>query len=78
MATEISYSVPEGSLEFWIKRFNENNIKLVKSGRFGVLAPQDRMDWNWVIVPSAEDNRNARKRVALKRCSDKVFPSFFG
>jgi glyoxalase family protein len=26
MATEIGYSVPEGSIDFWIKRFEENNV----------------------------------------------------
>lgn len=26
MATEIGYSVPEGSLDFWIKRFEEKNV----------------------------------------------------
>jgi glyoxalase family protein len=26
MATEIGYSVPEGSIGFWIKRFEENNV----------------------------------------------------
>ena len=26
MATEIAYSVPEGSLDFWTARFGENNV----------------------------------------------------
>jgi glyoxalase family protein len=26
MATEIGYSIPEGSIDFWIKRFEENNV----------------------------------------------------
>ncbi len=26
MATEIGYSVPEGSLDFWVKRFEEKNV----------------------------------------------------
>src|SRR3984893_4454311 len=26
MATEIGYSIPEGSLDFWIKRFEEFNV----------------------------------------------------
>jgi len=36
MATEIGYSVAEGSLEFWEKRFDENKIKYKKTNeRFG-------------------------------------------
>lgn len=26
MATEIGYSIPEGSIDFWIKRFEDNNV----------------------------------------------------
>src|SRR3954463_14412896 len=36
MATEISYSVPKGSLEFWVKRFSALNVKQgTVGGRFG-------------------------------------------
>ncbi|WP_128545170.1 ring-cleaving dioxygenase [Larkinella soli] len=36
MATEIGYSVPEGSLDFWLKRFGEHNVLFNKpTQRFG-------------------------------------------
>lgn len=36
MATEIGYSVPEGSLDFWVKRFEEHNVIYNKpSVKFG-------------------------------------------
>src|SRR5215510_7131209 len=36
MATEIGYSVPEGSFDFWTKRFDELNVKhQVVNERFG-------------------------------------------
>src|SRR5947199_4994659 len=36
MATEIGYSVPEGSLDFWTKRFDELKVKhQAVSERFG-------------------------------------------
>lgn len=36
MATEIGYSVPEGSFDFWIKRFEDNNVIYNKpSEKFG-------------------------------------------
>jgi glyoxalase family protein len=36
MATEISYSVPSGSLEFWENRFREFNVKMgARTERFG-------------------------------------------
>src|SRR5690606_27085072 len=38
MATEIAYSVPEGSLDFWQDRFNEFNVAAGRLGeRFGQL-----------------------------------------
>lgn len=38
MATEIGYSIPEGSIDFWIKRFEERNILYNKpSQKFGDL-----------------------------------------
>src|SRR3978361_1424482 len=36
MATEIGYSVPEGSLDFWIKRFEQFNVTYYKvAEKFG-------------------------------------------
>jgi glyoxalase family protein len=63
MATDIGYSVPAGSLEFWKDRFNQFNVKHGEiDERFGeqFLSFQDpdglRMD---LIVPSKNDNRKA-------------------
>ena len=60
-ATEIGYSVPEGSLDFWANRFKENNITIgEKSERFGehFLPFQDPDGLNLsLIVPKQKDNR---------------------
>jgi glyoxalase family protein len=32
MATEIAYSVPDKSIDFWIERFKENNVKILETG----------------------------------------------
>jgi glyoxalase family protein len=63
MATEIGYSVPKGSLEFWTKRFNEHKVKYhaVKE-RFGEQYLQfedpDGLLLN-LIVSNTEDNRKS-------------------
>jgi glyoxalase family protein len=61
MATEIGYSVPEGSLEFWNNRFNELNVKHGEvNQRLGEqylsLEDPDGLLLN-LIVPTSEDNR---------------------
>ncbi|HMH23759.1 MAG TPA: ring-cleaving dioxygenase [Puia sp.] len=61
MATEIGYSVPKGSLEFWKERLTRFNVKQEPVGeRFGeqFLAFQDPdgLKIN-LIVPAAEDKR---------------------
>lgn len=61
MATEIGYSVPAGSLDFWSKRFEECKIKQEKQvERFGeTMLPfedPDGLKLN-LIVPAKEDNR---------------------
>ena len=63
MATDIGYSVPAGSLEFWKDRFNEFNIRQQPADeRFGeqFLSFQDpdglQID---LIVPEKEDKRKA-------------------
>ena len=71
MATEIGYSVPEGSLEFWIKRFDDNKVKHSQiQERFGEkLLPfqdPDGLELN-LIVPSNEDNREAWETEAIKK-----------
>jgi len=61
MATNIGYSVPEGSLDFWVERFKQHNVKQeTLQERFGeqFLSFQDpdglKLD---LIVPGADDNR---------------------
>jgi glyoxalase family protein len=61
MATDIGYSVPSGSLDFWASRFNEFNVKHGPAGeRFGeqFLSFQDpdglKLD---MIIQAAEDKR---------------------
>ena len=63
MATEIGYSVPSGSLDFWTKRFDELNVKHQPiSESFGEqfikLEDPDGLILK-MITPSAEDNRKA-------------------
>lgn len=61
MATEIGYSVPEGSLEFWAERFKQYNVKqqpLVQ--RFGeTLLPFQDPDGLQIglVVPQEQDER---------------------
>ncbi len=61
MATDIGYSVPKDSLEFWIQRFNEFNIKHAEAAeKFGeqYLAFQDPDGLKFdMVVPTVEDNR---------------------
>lgn len=61
MATEIAYSVPEGSLDFWTARFGENNVltgEVVE--RFGELyypfLDPDGLNLS-LVVPKAGDAR---------------------
>lgn len=61
MATEIGYSVPQGSLEFWNNRFTELKVKQGAVGeRFGEqylsFEDPDGLLLN-LIVPASEDNR---------------------
>src|SRR4030095_11366450 len=63
LATEIGYSVPKGSIEFWVKRFDELKIKHSGSAElFGEkyisLEDPDGLVLN-LIVPAAEDNRKS-------------------
>jgi glyoxalase family protein len=61
MATEIGYTVPEGSLPFWKNRFQQFNIRQREMGeRFGeqYLPFQDPDGLNLeLIVPKTEDKR---------------------
>jgi len=63
MATEIGYSVPEGSLDFWTKRFDELKVKhQAVTERFGEQYLQfedpDGLLLNF-IVAGVEDNRKS-------------------
>lgn len=61
MATEIAYSVPDGSLEFWTQRFREHQVPITASGqRFGeaFLAFEDPDGLPLtMIIPSTADRR---------------------
>ena len=62
MATEIGYSVPAGSLEFWKNRFTEKNIQHDQPAeRFGekylAFEDPDGLKLN-LVVPSNDDLRN--------------------
>lgn len=61
MATEIGYSVPDKSLEFWSDRFKKNNVKVNATGtRFGEqylsFEDPDGLPLTW-IIPKSGDNR---------------------
>lgn len=61
MATEIGYSVPAGSLDFWVQHFNNNNVKHSEiAERFGekllAFEDPDGLKLN-LIIPSKEDTR---------------------
>jgi len=61
MATEIGYSVPEGSLDFWTERFKKYNVKVTGTGeKFGeqYLSFEDPDGLRLVlIIPKNNDNR---------------------
>jgi len=61
MATDIGYSVPTGSLDFWAERFKQNGVKVQpQAQRFGetVLPFQDPDGLNIdLIVPQEPDSR---------------------
>jgi len=61
MATEIGYAVPEGSFDFWIKRFEENNVIYNKPAkRFGeqylTFLDPDNLKLE-LIIPATPDSR---------------------
>jgi len=70
MATEIGYSVPEGSLEFWKDRFTQFNVQHgIASERLGELylpfQDPDGLQLN-LIVPKKNDNRQAWETAEVK------------
>lgn len=61
MATEIGYSVPNGSLDFWANRFKELNVKHGEANQrfdeqYLPFEDPDGLLLN-LVVPAAEDNR---------------------
>lgn len=70
MATEIGYSVPEGSLEFWKDRFTQFNVQHgITAERLGELylpfQDPDGLQLN-LIVPRKNDNRQAWETTEVK------------
>ncbi|OEY72025.1 ring-cleaving dioxygenase [Salegentibacter salarius] len=70
MATEIGYSVPEGSLDFWKKRFEKNGVEFGKTReQFGekYLPFRDPDGLNLkLVVPKHEDDREAWETDEIK------------
>lgn len=70
MATNIGYSVPEGSLDFWADRFKQYNVKQENiNERFGeqYLSFQDPDGLNLdLIVPAAADTRKGWQTTDIK------------
>jgi glyoxalase family protein len=76
MVTEIGYSVPKGSFDFWMKRFDEHKVPYIKpSEKFGepvlTFFDPDGMKFE-LIITKTEDNRKpwetegVNKEVATK------------
>lgn len=71
MATEIGYSVPAGSLEFWLNRFKEQNVSATEiSERFGEqflsFKDPDGLSLS-LIVPLKQDLRTAWETAEIKK-----------
>lgn len=70
MATQIAYAVPEGSFDFWIRRFEEYKVEFgIPTEKFGepVLPFQDPDGLQFeLVVPKKEDKRKAWKTEDIK------------
>ncbi|MEP7231172.1 MAG: ring-cleaving dioxygenase [Ginsengibacter sp.] len=71
MATEIGYSVPEGSLDFWEDRFKQHNVSYSTRGeRFGeIFLPfrdPDGLNIN-LIIPKNSDKRKPWETAEIKK-----------
>lgn len=71
MATEIGYSVPEGSLDFWTNRFTENKVSFtVASERFGEtfisFKDPDGLSLS-LIIPKKADGRKPWETESVKK-----------
>lgn len=68
MATHIGYTVPEGSFDFWKKRFDENQIGYKEAEIFGepqlAFSDPDGLQLS-LIIPAAADNRTPRTTEAV-------------
>lgn len=70
MATEIGYAVPEGSMDFWLNRFKENNVNVAEvTERFGEQIIQfkdpDGLSLS-LIVPAKADLRKPWETAEVK------------
>ena len=70
MATEIGYSVPAGSFEFWVNRFKENKVNYDQTiERFGELTlpfrDPDGLNLN-LTIPAKEDTRQPWETTEIK------------
>ena len=77
MATDIGYSIPKGSLEFWKTRFDKLNITYDVSERFGeeFLAFQDPDGlWLHLIETKQKDERKGFETDEIK--TDKAIKGF--
>ncbi|TDO24294.1 ring-cleaving dioxygenase [Pedobacter duraquae] len=71
MATEIGYSVPEGSLDFWTNRFTENKVSFtLASERFGEtfisFKDPDGLSLS-LIIPKNADGRKPWETESVKK-----------
>ena len=71
MATEIGYAVPEGSLDFWMKRFKEHHVQTAEiSERFGeqILPFKDPDGLSLgLIIPKNADSRLPWETAEIKK-----------
>ena len=71
MATEIGYAVPEGSLDFWLERFKENNVVTGEiAQRFGetILPFKDPDGLSLsLIIPEKADTRTPWETDTVKK-----------
>lgn len=61
MATEIGYAIPGKSMEFWMKRLKDNNVKILQQGKrfneeYVTIADPDGLHLT-LIIPSQADDR---------------------
>ena len=73
MATEIGYSVPEGSLDFWTKRFDELKVKhQAVNERFGEQYLQLEDPDGLLLNFTVSNTPDGRKPWTTKEMNDNV------